>query len=83
MLGLQPEMHLRHSSQDWLREDPRVAWLEQFFKDNRQEKILLICASAQTAIDLEKYLHLNVGVRSAAFYEGLSIVERDRAACGG
>ena len=35
---------------------------------------------AQTAIDLEKYLHLNVGVRSAAFYEGLSIVERDRAA---
>ena len=80
MLGLQPEMHLRHSSQDWLREDPRVAWLEQFFKDNRQEKILLICASAQTAIDLEKYLHLNVGVRSAAFYEGLSIVERDRAA---
>jgi len=39
-----------------------------------------LCECADSYIDLEKYLHLNVGVRSAAFYEGLSIVERDRAA---
>ena len=79
-LTLYPEQQVRHLSIDWLSEDPRVAWLEDFYKAHRQEKILLICASAETAIDLEKHLHLNVGIRSAAFYEQLSIVERDRAA---
>lgn len=77
---LQPEHGLRAAELDWLRLDPRVIWLEGFLKAQKQDKVLLICANAQTAIDLEKHLHLNVGIRSAAFYEGLSIIERDRAA---
>lgn len=68
------------ASNAWLDIDPRVSWLETFFKSHPREKVLLICASAKTAVDLEHHLHLNVGIRSAAFYEGLSIVERDRAA---
>ena len=64
----------------WLESDPRVTWVESFLKAHRQEKVLLICAQAQTAVDLEKHLHLDVGIRSAAFYEDLSIIERDRAA---
>lgn len=75
-----PENALRSIYSDWVRHDPRVAWLEDFFKTHRQDKVLVICAQAETAIDLEHHLHLNVGVRSAAFYEDLSIVERDRAA---
>lgn len=64
----------------WVKNDPRVSWLESFLREHKNDKILLISKHAKTAIDLEKHLHLNVGVRSTAFYEGLSIIERDRAA---
>ena len=77
---LYPEQPKQRLGEEWLKDDPRVSWLESFFKSMRHEKVLLICSSAQTALDLEHYLHLNVGIRSAAFYEGLSIIERDRAA---
>jgi len=64
----------------WLEFDPRVSWLEQTLKELRPAKVLVICASAGTAVALEHRLHLRAGIRSAAFYEGLSIIERDRAA---
>lgn len=78
--GLHPEAQYQHLGEDWISIDPRVAWLEALLKELRREKVLLICASAQTAVDLEKHLHLKTGVRSTAFYEHLSIIERDRAA---
>lgn len=78
--NLYPELTLQSSNTDWLLEDPRVAWLADFLKQYRNEKVLLICANASTATDLETYLHLTLGIRSAAFFEGLSIIERDRAA---
>lgn len=80
LYGLHPEQQLRAYASDWVKLDPRVKWLEEFFKGHRQDKVLVICAAADTAVDLEHHLHLNVGIRSAAFYEDLSIVERDRAA---
>ena len=64
----------------WLAFDPRVSWLVDTLKALRPEKALIICAHARTAVALEHHLHLRAGIRSAAFYEGLSIVERDRAA---
>ncbi len=64
----------------WVAFDPRVEWLEKFLKSIRPAKALIICARASTAIALEHHLHLRAGIRSAAFYEGLSIIERDRAA---
>jgi len=67
-------------NENWVNTDPRVAWLEQTLKTLRPEKVLVICAHADTAIALEHYLHLRAGIRSAAFYEGLTILERDRAA---
>ena len=66
--------------ESWVADDPRVAWLEAKLKSLRPEKVLVICAHAATAIALEHYLHLRAGIRSAAFYEGLTIIERDRAA---
>lgn len=74
--GLHPE----EEHDDWITYDPRVEWLEKQLKTLIKEKVLLICASAKTAVDLEHHLHMNVGIRSTAFYEGLSIIERDRAA---
>lgn len=58
----------------------RVHWLAQWLKQHRREKVLIICSTAETALDLETHLNLRNGVRSAAFYEGLSLLERDRAA---
>lgn len=44
------------------------------------EKVLLICQKAGTVIQLEQTLKQRKGIASAVFHEGLSIVERDRAA---
>ena len=63
----------------WLSFDPRVKWLEETLKKMRPAKVLVICARAETAVALEHHLQMRAGIRSAAFYEGLSIIERDRA----
>jgi ATP-dependent helicase HepA len=64
----------------WLDFDPRVPWLVDTLKALRPAKALVICAHAATAVALEHHLHMRAGIRSTAFYEGLSIIERDRAA---
>jgi ATP-dependent helicase HepA len=64
----------------WISDDPRVAWLTDWLKQHRSSKVLVICARASTALELEEYLRLRQGVQSAVFHEGLSLVERDRAA---
>ena len=42
--------------------------------------MLVICARAKTALELEEHIRLRGGVQSAVFHEGLSLVARDRAA---
>lgn len=64
----------------WPDVDSRVAWLADFLQQHRDHKVLLICAKATTAIELEEYLNLRQGIASAVFHEGLSLVARDRAA---
>ncbi len=72
-----------------LQQDPRYAWLVEklIHAKNSDEgtslkgqKALLICKHAQTAIDLEQTLKNRAGIASAVFHEGMSIIERDRAA---
>ncbi|MFK8041241.1 RNA polymerase-associated protein RapA [Congregibacter sp.] len=76
--NLYPDLHV--DTELWLQEDPRVAWLVNQLKSLRPQKVLVICATAETALALENYLQLRAGIRSAAFHEQLSLVERDRAA---
>ncbi len=64
---LKPELLL---GEKWLQLDPRVGWLVDFLKQQRGEKILVICARAETALELEQYLNLKQGVHSAVFHEG-------------
>ena len=64
----------------WLLEDNRADWLIKWLEDFKGEKVLVICAHAHTAITLEKQLRLFEGKRTALFHEGMSLVERDRAA---
>jgi ATP-dependent helicase HepA len=65
---------------EWLKEDQRVSWLSDFLRENRAAKCLLICQQRSTAQVLEEFLRLSRGVRSAVFHEGLTLIERDRAA---
>jgi len=72
-----------------LQQEPRFIWLvdkltasvkTQSSASLRDQKALLICKHAQTAIDLEQTLKNRAGIASAAFHEGMTIIERDRAA---
>lgn len=72
-----------------LQQDPRYKWLVEKLTTAAKtsvgpslkvQKALLICKHAQTAIDLEQTLKNRAGIASAVFHEGMSIIERDRAA---
>ncbi len=65
---------------DWIQNDPRVSWLVEKLKRLKPKKVLVICHLKETAMALDKYLNLKAGIRSTSFYEGLSIIDRDRAA---
>ncbi|OUR75608.1 RNA polymerase-binding ATPase [Colwellia psychrerythraea] len=77
-----PEMlhGLDQQNDTWTDFDPRVDYLIELLQSLKKEKVLVICAHAQTAIDLEAVLRIKEGIRSAVFHEGLSIFERDKAA---
>jgi len=65
---------------DWWLFDPRLDWLIALLKDLQGEKLLLICAHADTAIEIADALRQREGIQAALFNEQMSIVERDRAA---
>lgn len=67
-------------SSRWWQFDPRVDWLIEKVKAKRSDKILVIAARAQTALQLEQALREREGIRATVFHEGMSIIERDKAA---
>ncbi len=73
---LHPESSLPH----WFSIDPRVAWLITTLKALKGSKVLVICASAKTAIELSEAIRVKSGIRTTVFHEGMSIIERDQAA---
>ncbi|MFN3586153.1 MAG: RNA polymerase-associated protein RapA [Moraxellaceae bacterium] len=76
--ALYPEMHA--ADDGWCAVDARVAWLTELLKKLKRDKVLLICRSSPVALALEEYLRLKQGVRTSVFHEGMSLLERDRAA---
>ena len=77
-INLHPEAYLDNSL--WIEQDPRVEWLANQLDALHPQKVLVICAKAKTAMALEQHLKLKKGIRSTVFHEGLSIIDRDRAA---
>ncbi len=78
---LTPErIHAELGHSEWWRIDPRVEWLINFLRQHADSKLLLIAAHAETAIELHEALRVQSGVRAGLFHEGMSILERDRAA---
>jgi ATP-dependent helicase HepA len=64
----------------WTQLDPRVSWLLDQLRLLRPAKVLVITASAETAMDLAEWMQSRQGIHAAVFHEGLSIIERDRSA---
>jgi len=60
--------------------DPYRHWLGEFLREYRDSKVLVITASADTAQQLVHELKQQHGMRAALFHEGMSLLERDRAA---
>ncbi|MFC4700857.1 RNA polymerase-associated protein RapA [Glaciecola siphonariae] len=65
--------------ESWPAYDPRVAWLCEFLASHK-DKVLLICAYASTALQIAEYMRAKTSIRHTVFHEGMSIVERDKAA---
>ncbi len=65
---------------DWTDIDPRVDWLGECLTRLRPRKILVIAASARTTLELAAAIKLRFGIHAPVFHEGMSLVERDRAA---
>ncbi len=59
--------------------DTQAVWLLEFLLEQYPEKVLVICSRRETVQALAEQLRV-AGVQSAQFHEGMSIVERDRAA---
>src|SRR5690606_35652592 len=83
---LYPEVTFQSQQDDadaqnrWWTFDPRVEWLIDTLKMLKKFKVLVICAHAETALDLEDALRVRSGIPATVFHEGMSILERDRAA---
>ncbi|KKO44930.1 ATP-dependent helicase [Arsukibacterium ikkense] len=68
------------SASQWWQFDPRIDYLTTLLKQHKPAKFLVICAAAATALALEEALRQKEGIRAAVFHEGMSIMERDKAA---
>jgi ATP-dependent helicase HepA len=77
--ALHPERTLM-LDEAWPSYDPRVSWLIDMLEANKDEKVLVICAYASTALQIAEYMRARTGIRHTVFHEGMSIVERDKAA---
>ena len=79
---LQPEVSYQQQEHNkhWTQIDPRINWLSEKCAELHPQKILVIAANANTALEIAQYFKMQTGLHATAFHEGLSIVERDRAA---
>jgi ATP-dependent helicase HepA len=76
-----PEQLLATAQQAaWTDFDPRVEWLIELLGKLKPEKVLVIAANANTALDIAQAIKAQTGTHAPVFHENLSIIERDRAA---
>ncbi len=62
------------------KDDPRVAWLEDYLRSHREEKTLLICRTAGKVNALYEELEKRLNINVARYHEGMTLVQRDRNA---
>lgn len=82
-LQLCPELAYQEQgtgTETWTNIDPRIDWLRKQLKAIGNEKVLLITASAETAMDIAEVLRVKAGIHAGVFHEHMTIIERDRGA---
>lgn len=81
-IALQQLIHPESLFEDnsWCEFDPRIDWLKTFLKSHRQEKVVIICANKETAINLDLHCRFKLGINCCTFHEDLDLISRDRAA---
>lgn len=79
---LTPELLYQGENQTvhWTQIDTRINWLAAKCAELLPQKVLVITADAASALDITQHIKTQTGLHATAFHEGLSIVERDRAA---
>ncbi|MEM1159285.1 MAG: RNA polymerase-associated protein RapA, partial [Verrucomicrobiota bacterium] len=60
--------------------DPRIDWLVKFLKQNKDEKVLLICRYRERAMAIQEALLQRVNLKMTVFHEDLTLLQRDRNA---
>ncbi|WP_027966143.1 RNA polymerase-associated protein RapA [Halomonas halocynthiae] len=73
------------NTEPWWQIDPRVNWLLEKLSElnssqDSHSKVLVIAHNPETALGLAEGLRVLGGVHAPVFHEGLSLIERDRAA---
>ena len=58
----------------------RLAWLVDLLKSLKKQKVLLICATPDSAIGLMEELQKKIKIPAAVFHERLTLLQRDRNA---
>ncbi len=74
-----PERELHHYALPDT-DNTSVIWLVDFLKSLADEQVLLICKTPEMVLQLQKSLRDKYAIKVAVFHEGMSIIERDRAA---
>ncbi|MGS2718432.1 helicase-related protein [Eionea flava] len=78
-----PERRLvthRLSAEDSSDVDADLSWLAQFIKQHSDDKILFITHDKDDVLDIREWLYRKTGIDCPVFHEGMSLIERDRAA---
>lgn len=70
----------RHSEFYHLKENSNLEWLIRWLPEQGDNKILLICQSAEDAQTIEEAINLHTSVEAGAFHEHYSLIERDQIA---
>ena len=70
------EAEIRYSFKD----DPRIDWLVEFLKEQKPEKVLLICKTQRKVAAIAAAIQEKSSVKVGLFHEGLPLVQRDRNA---
>lgn len=68
------------NAEPWWQIDPRVTWLLEHLTGVGRDKTLVIAHDRATAVELAEALRVLGGIHAPVFHEGLTLVERDRAA---
>ncbi|MGQ4277026.1 SNF2-related protein [Pseudidiomarina sp. E22-M8] len=58
----------------------KASWLKQLLSEHKSDKFILICHSSAQVQELYDFLRIQHGIHAAVFHEGMSLLERDRAA---